>query len=219
MQVRHLVCALLVCLAAATTAQDTVDQSFHLTQIGPGVWAALSNPKSNVPAGANTGFIIGDAAVIVIDASASIHADGTLGTEPAEQLLTAIRKLTHLPVRFLINTHHHIDHVGGNRTLANAGATVVSHRNVRPWMQSENLRMFGTDIKPSQKAFIEALPSPTVTYGHAVDFYLGNRHISVLSLPGHTGGDSVVVIPDAKVIFAGDLFCCVRRHRSPVAGW
>jgi len=66
--------------------------------------------------------------------------------------------------------------------------------------------MFGNDIKPRHKSFIDALLPPAATYDQAVDLYLGSREIHVRSFPGHTGSDSIVLIPDAQVVFAGDLF-------------
>src|ERR1700730_8776736 len=202
-----LLCVLCVlCLACATRAQDAAEPPFTLKQVGPNVWAAISNPKSKPPPGATTGFLIGDDGLAVIDTTASGDADGNFGTEPAKQLLATIRKLTKLPAKFVINTHYHVDHVGDNAVFMDGGTIVLAHRNVRGWIHSENLRMFGKDIKPQQKAFIEALVPPTVTYDQSVDLYLGSREIRVRAFPGHTGGDSAVLIPDAKVVFAGDLF-------------
>ncbi|OLE80783.1 MAG: hypothetical protein AUF76_14170 [Acidobacteria bacterium 13_1_20CM_2_65_9] len=205
-QLLHVPGIFLLCVSCATSAQDAAESPFTLKQVGPNVWAAISNPTSKAPAGANTGFVIGDDGVAVIDTSASVDADGNFGTETTKQLLATIRKLTKLPVRFVINTHYHLDHVSANAVFVDAGAIVLAHRNVRGWIHSENLRMFGKDIKPQQKAFIEALLPPTVTYDQPVDLYLGSREIRLRTFSGHTGGDSVVLIPDAKVVFAGDLF-------------
>jgi len=200
--------SVLLCVSCATGTRDTDEPPFTLKQVGRNVWAAISNPRSKAPAGANTGFVIGDDAVVVIDTSASIDADGQFGTEPARQLLAAIRTRTKLPVRFVINTHHHLDHVGANAVFVDAGAMVLAHRNVRGWIHSENTRLFGTHVTPQQKVFIEALLPPTVTYDQGMDLFLGSREIRVRSLPGHTGGDSIVLIPDASVIFTGDLLWC-----------
>jgi cyclase len=189
-----------------TGAQDASGPSFTLKEVGPNVWAAISNLKSAAPAGANTGFVIGDDGVAVIDTSISVDADGNLRTEPARDVLAAIRTITSLPVKFVINTHHHLDHAGANGVFVEAGATVFAHRNVRAWLHSEHLRSLNTDTKPQVRAFMEALVPPTATYDQGVILHLGSRTIRVESLPGHTGGDSVVVIPDAKVVFAGDLF-------------
>lgn len=136
----------------------------------------------------------------------SVDANGELGTETAEQTLAAIRTITKLPVRFVINTHHHGDHVGGNATFVNAGATVLAHRNVRQWIHSEHLRLLPPDANPQHRAFMEALLPPTVTYDRSVDVHLGTRTIRVQAFPGHTGSDSVVLIPDANIVFAGDLY-------------
>ena len=67
------------------------------------------------------------------------------------------------------------------------------------------MRLFGDRIKPEQKAFVETLPAPVVTYDEAITIHLGSREVQALSLPGHTGSDSIVVVPDAGTIFAADL--------------
>jgi cyclase len=104
-----------------------------------------------------------------------------------------------------VNTHYHGDHVAGNRLFADAGAQLLAHRNVRRWIFPENIRMLGDKPNPDLKAFIEKFVAPNVSYTDAVDLHVGTRVIHVRSFPGHTGGDSVVIIPDAKVVFAGDL--------------
>jgi cyclase len=190
----------------APNAQDTTEPSFTLKEVGPKVWAAIPNPKSSAPALANTGFVVGDDGVAVIDTTIGIDADGNFRTETAQQILAAIRRITKLPVRFVINTHYHMDHVGANAAFVEAGAIVLAHRNVRAWIHSEALRLLNKDTKPQYRAFFEELLPPTVTYDEGVELDLGSRTIRVQSFPGHTGGDSVVVIPDAKVVFAGDLF-------------
>jgi cyclase len=157
-------CIYFSCACGATGARDAAEGPFTLKQVGVNVWAAISNPKSKAPAGANMGFVIGDDGVAVIDTSTGVDVDGNFGTETATQLLATIRTLTPLPVRFVIHTHHHLDHVAANGVFVDAGATVLAHRNVRGWIHSENLRVFGGDIAPPHRAFIEALRPPTVTY-------------------------------------------------------
>ena len=199
-------CVLLLCVSGTSSTQDAAEPPFTLKQVGPNVWAAISNPKSKAPAGANSGFVIGDDGVAVIDTSVSVDAEGNFGTETTRELLTAIRALTKLPVRFVINTHYHLDHIGANSIFVDAGAIALAQRNVRGWVHGENLRVGGKNIKPQHKVFIETLVPPAVTFDRELDLYLGSRAIRVRSFPGHTGGDSVVLVPDAKVIFAGDLF-------------
>ena len=195
------VLAVFLCLPVVTCTRptpDSVERAFRLRQVGPNAWAAVDNWQAKSPASANAGFVIGDDGVAVID---------TFGNEDAaRQLLAEIRRLTALPVRFVINTHYHLDHVAGNRVFVDAGAAVLAHRNVRNWIRTENLRLLGKDLTPQWKTTIETFVAPTVVYQETMSLSLGSREIQVLGLPGHTGGDSVVVVPDARVAFAGDLF-------------
>jgi glyoxylase-like metal-dependent hydrolase (beta-lactamase superfamily II) len=171
-------------------------QPFELKALGHGVYAAIDGPKGE--AGANAGFVIGDDGVLVVDTFENPKA--------AEQMLTEIRKLTSVPIRYVVNTHYHLDHVAGNGVFAREGAVIIAHRNVRSWINTENLKFFGKDIKAEQKAMVEGLVRPGLVYDTELDVFLGSRRVSIRTFPGHTGGDSVVAIPDAKVVFCGDLF-------------
>jgi cyclase len=191
---------LLLSFCAASYAQNAsappTPLPFTIKQLGNNVYAAIADPKGG--AGSNSGFVIGDDGVTVIDTFVNPAA--------AKQLLTEIQKLTKLPVKFVINTHYHLDHVAGNGVFADTGAVIVGHRNIRGWIHTENLKFFGKDIKPEQKAMVEGLVAPQVIYDSVIELYLGSRRIVVRYYPGHTGGDSVVFVPDAQVVFCGDLF-------------
>ena len=104
----------------------------------------------------------------------------------------------------MVNTHYHLDHTGGNAAFAEAGATILAHRNLRAWERTENLKFF-KDPKPEERAMVESLVLPDMVYSEAVDLYLGSRLVQVRYMLGHTGGDSVVIVPDADVVFGGDL--------------
>jgi len=188
--------AILSATAVAAYAQSPDSVPFTLKSLGHGVYAAIDDAKGD--AGANAGFVIGDDGVLVVDTFENEKA--------ARALLGEIRKLTPLPIKFVVNTHYHLDHVAGNRILQDAGAVAVAHENVRAWIHTENLKFFGKDIKPEQKAEVENLGAPNAVYQDAFTIYLGSRKIEVMHLLGHTGGDSVVHVPDAKVTFWGDLF-------------
>jgi glyoxylase-like metal-dependent hydrolase (beta-lactamase superfamily II) len=94
---------------------------------------------------------------------------------------------------------------GGNGVFADAGASILAHRNVRTWIHAENLRLIGDKAPQSIKTMIQGLTRPSVLYIDGVNLYLGEREIQVRFFPGHTGSDSVVFVPDAGVAFAGDL--------------
>lgn len=180
------------CSALAFCA-DPAD--FTIKKIGEGVYAVISPDRSK--AGSNAGFIVGSNGVVVVDTF--------IGVEPAKELLAEIRKVTDLPIRYVINTHYHLDHTGGNAVFAEAGATILAHRNVRSWLRSENLKFFGPDPKPEAKARVEGLVLPDMVYSDAIDLYIGTKLIQVRYTLGHTGGDSVILVPDANVVFGGDL--------------
>jgi cyclase len=188
--------ALWLAACCAMVAAADAPAAFTLKPVGENVWAAISGPQGS--AGANAGFIVGSDSIAVVDTF--------VNPEAARQLLAEIRKHTNLPIRFVVNTHYHLDHVAGNNVFADAGAMIVAHRNVRTWMRTENLKFFGAKITAEQKAMVESLGEPQIVYDDGVDLYLGTRRISVRFLPGHTGGDSVVIVPDANVVFSGDLF-------------
>jgi glyoxylase-like metal-dependent hydrolase (beta-lactamase superfamily II) len=168
---------------------------FTIKQIGKGIYAAISGR-----AGGNSGFIIGDDAVLVVDTFIS--------QAPARDLLAEIRKVTSLPVKYVVNTHYHLDHVAGNAIFTETGAAVIAHRNERAWVRTENLKFFqqnGATPTAEQRAQVAGLVEPQITYDHIIEVNLGSRSVRVAYFPGHTGGDSVVYVPDANVVFAGDL--------------
>ena len=190
--------AFVALISGAVIAADT-PAPFNLHEVAPGVWAAINNPAAKENrAGANAGFIIGSDGVLVVD---------TFEFEPAaKELLRQIRQKTNLPIRFVVNTHYHLDHVAGNNIFASAGATILAQQNVRAWERTENKKFFGDKITPLQTQMVESLGLPSITYDDGVEIYLGTRQVVIRSFPGHTGGDSAVYIPDANVVFTGDLF-------------
>ena len=145
-------------------------------------------------AGGNIGVVVGDDAVFVVD-------DQYAPLTP--KILAAIRAITPQPVRFVLNTHWHFDHTGGNENMGKAGALLVAHDNVRRRMSTDQ--------------FIEALnrrePAasrgalPVVTFTDGVTFHLnGDSVVATHVLPAHTDGDAIVHFTKANVVHMGDLF-------------
>src|SRR5689334_8000888 len=188
-------CVVFLLSIGALAADTPAAPDFTVKKVGEGVYAAIT--RDGGKSGSNAGFVVGEDSVAVIDTFVDIV--------PAQQLLAEIRKVTTLPIRFVVNTHYHIDHTGGNKVFADAGAVITAHRNLRGWLRTENLKFFGQNIKPEQKARVDALVLPQLTYDDGVDLHLGSRLLNVRFMKGHTGGDSVVFVPDANVVFAGDL--------------
>ena len=185
-------------LSSASFAQAPAPEPipFALKQVGPGVYAAIDGPQHK--ADSNAGFIIGDDGVLVVDCF--------FNADAARALVDQIHRLTPKPIRYVVNTHYHLDHSGGDQVLRNAGAIIIAHRNVRGWIRTNNINLLGSQLTPALKAQIESLPLPDVVTDKDLAIWLGSRKVVVETVLGHTGGDLVIYVPDARVLFTGDLF-------------
>jgi glyoxylase-like metal-dependent hydrolase (beta-lactamase superfamily II) len=156
-------------------------------------------------AGGNIGVSVGDDGVIVID-------DQYAPLTPKIQ--EAIAKLSSKPVKFVINTHWHGDHVGGNENLAAAGAVIIAHDNVRKRMSSEQfVALMNRKVEPSP-----AKALPVVTFTTDITLHFNGEDIQVIHAdPTHTDGDSIVVFPKAKVVHMGDCYMTISYPFADVS--
>lgn len=189
------------------------DAIFKTNPLRGGVYALYGR-------GGNVGFVVGPEYVIVVD---SQYADVAPG------ILRQIAKVSDKPVRFLVNTHHHGDHTGGNSAFKPV-SVIVAHENVRKRMlrQPEDMiRDLPARIEAAKKAAqpearikaledqlasakavkIEEIAAPIVTFEAGVKLHIGGETLHVVhSSPAHTDGDSFVYFEKAKVLHMGDLF-------------
>jgi glyoxylase-like metal-dependent hydrolase (beta-lactamase superfamily II) len=145
-------------------------------------------------AGGNIGLSIGDDAVFIVD-------DQFAPLTP--KILAAIAALTSKPVRFVVNTHWHFDHTGGNENLGKAGALIVAHDNVRKRMSTDQfIEAINRREPASPKGAL-----PVVTFADGVRFHLNGDEIIVTHVPtAHTDGDALVYFSKANVLHMGDVF-------------
>jgi len=145
-------------------------------------------------AGGNVAVTVGDDGVFVID-------DELAPLSP--KLKTALASLSKKPVRFVVNTHWHADHTGGNPAMAAAGAVIVAQDNVRKRVSVEQVREF-----MGKQMTIPALPlaaQPVLTFTEDVTLHLNGDDVHVIHVPAaHTDGDSIVHFKKANVIHSGD---------------
>jgi glyoxylase-like metal-dependent hydrolase (beta-lactamase superfamily II) len=119
------------------------------------------------------------------------------------RILAAVKGIGGDTPRFVLNTHYHHDHTGGNENLGKAGVTIVSHDNVRKKLaEGATIKAFNKVIPPAPKAAV-----PTITFAEDMTFHLNGETVHVFHSPnGHTDGDSIIHFQKANVIHAGDLF-------------
>ena len=150
-------------------------------------------------AGGNIAASVGEDGIVIVDDQFA---------PLAEKIQAALKDLgvTTKPVRFVINTHYHGDHTGGNEPFNNAGATLIAHQNVRKRLETGGTAGNGGSIKMEQKpASRNALP--IITFEHDVTVHLNGEDIRALHFPsGHTDGDSIIFFPKNNVVHMGDDF-------------
>lgn len=119
------------------------------------------------------------------------------------QIVKAIESVGGSYPRFLLNTHYHPDHTGGNEIFGAGGALIVSHHNVRKRLKAGSyLAAFDMKSEPMAKPGL-----PELTFANDIEFHLAGGLVRIIHAPGaHTDGDSFIHFPDANVIHAGDLF-------------
>lgn len=190
---------LLLCRAAAVLAllmavftssvfarQDLRDVEIKTIDLGNGLYMLVGR-------GGNIGVSAGDDGVFMIDDQFAPLTD---------KIRAAIAKVSDKPIRYVINTHWHGDHTGGNENLGEAGAVIVAHENVRKRMKAGQVNeTIGREVPPAPDGAL-----PVITFTENVTFYLNGREARVIHLPGgHTDGDSIIHFPGANVIHMGDL--------------
>lgn len=145
-------------------------------------------------AGGNIGVSVGEDAVFIID-------DQFAPLTP--KIVAAIRTLSDKPVKFVVNTHWHFDHTGGNENFGKSGAMIVAHDNVRKRMSTEQfMAAMNRREPPSPKAAL-----PVVTFNDGVTFHINGDSMVVTHVPpAHTDGDAIIHFVKANAIHMGDAF-------------
>lgn len=170
---RYAPIVLLLATPASAQQQDFSKVEIKVERLAPGVAVLFGS-------GGNIGLSYGEDGNVVIDDQYAPLTD---------KVLAAIRTLDPDPVRFVVNTHWHLDHVGGNERLGKAGAVIVAHDNVRTRMSvGQVMKALNLTVPPSPK---DALP--VVTFGDGVTLHINGDTLHVLHVANaHTDGDSLV---------------------------
>ena len=187
-----LVSALALLLTAPAIAQDDMsDVKIEIVDVRPGIHMLVGR-------GGNIGVSTGaDGIVLIDDQYAPLH----------PKIAAAVASIRPGPVRFVLNTHWHTDHTGGNEAFGKAGAVIVAHDAVRRRMSVEQfIKAFDRHVPASPPAAL-----PVVTFGLDVTLHLNGDDLHVLHVPrAHTDGDAIVHFREANVLHLGDTFFAGR---------
>jgi cyclase len=185
--------------AALVFGQAVVAQQQDFSKVQIRVTKVFGNIYMLEGAGGNIAASVGEDGVVIVDDQFA---------PLAEKIQAALKdlKITDKPVRFVINTHYHGDHTGGNVPFSTAGSTVIAQDNVRKRLESGGTAGNGgsikMDVKPAEKAAL-----PIITFEHDVTVHLNGEDIRALHFPsGHTDGDSIIFFPKNNVVHMGDDF-------------
>jgi len=147
-------------------------------------------------AGGNIGASVGEDGIVIVDDQFAPLAD---------RIQEALKGITDKPVRFVINTHYHGDHTGGNEYFQKQ-APIIAHDNVRKRLESGGVAGNGGSMKHEAKPAPKGA-LPIITFDHDVTVHLNGEDIRALYFPaGHTDGDSVIFFPKSNVVHMGDDF-------------
>ena len=157
------------------------------TDLGGGVYMMVG-------AGGNLGVSVGEDGVILIDDQFAPMAD---------KIRAAIKEVAGGPVTYLLNTHWHGDHTGGNEAFGESGAVIVAHDNVRKRMSEEQfVKWWDRKVPPAPEVAL-----PVITFTADMTFHFNGQPVRVVATPNaHTDGDSIVYFENADVIHMGDTY-------------
>lgn len=195
---------ILVCVLFGISAfGQNVFAEQGLTKITDNVYSyvdvKVATPQSSY--GANAGIIIGKDGIVVVDT--------LISAKEAKRFIRDIRAVSKKPIKYVVNTHYHLDHTFGNSEFAKLGALIISHTS-----DGNNLKIHGETALKNANTYglsekdVEGtkIAYPVLTFNERMEIDLGDRKIELIYFrQSHTDGSIMVYLPDKKILFAGDI--------------
>jgi len=182
-------------VAAFASTEDIAEKKVSFDQIGPGLYAFTAEGDPN------SGIVVGDDAVMVIDAQAT--------PAMAMDVIARVAKVTDKPIKYVLLTHYHAVRTLG--ASAYKGVDILASDATRGLIAERGKQDMDSEVGRFPRLFraaetIPGLTWPTITFPDQISVWLGRREVRIMHIGrGHTTGDVVAAVPDAGVVFAGDL--------------
>jgi cyclase len=188
---------LLAAVPASAQGIDFDKTQIQTEEVAPDLYALRGSPNTDPlhpdAAGGCVGLFVGSDGVFMVDASYP---------QLSQKIIEAIRKITPLPIKYLVNTHAHRDHVSGNPNFAKLGATILAREEARQ-------RMDGPQPPEDKVSTADPARLPTITYGLGapINIRIGFETVNLIAVRGaHTDGDTIVKFEKSDVIMTGDFY-------------
>ena len=182
-------------MTAFASTEDIAEKKVSFDQIGPGLYAYTAEGDPN------SGVVVGDDAVMIVDAQAT--------PAMAADVIARVAKITDKPIKYVLLTHYHAVRALG--ASAYKGTDILASDATRGLIAERGKQDMDSEIARFPRLFraaetIPGLTWPTITFPDQISIWLGRREVRIMHIGrGHTAGDVVAVVPDAGVVFAGDL--------------
>ena len=187
------------------STEDLGEKKVSFDELGPGLYAYTAEGDPN------SGVIVGDDGVMVIDAQAT--------PAMADELIARVAKVTDKPIKYVLLTHYHAVRVLG--ASAFKGADILASDDTRKLIVERGQQDMDSEIGRFPRLFraVESIPGltwPHLTFPDEISVWLGKREVRIMHIGrGHTAGDVIAVVPDSNVVFSGDL---VEYHSACYCG-
>ena len=162
------------------------------------VWKNLYTVVNGEGVESNSTFLVTKEGVILVDTCAT--------PKEGEKVLAEIRKVTDLPILFVINTHYHGDHTFGNQVFKNSQA-IIAHENVRKNLANDLGKLYLDNFKNRNIPGVEdvIITLPNLVFKDKLEIFIGGYHLNLIHVRGHTDGDLFIFIKELRTLITGDL--------------